>query len=202
MSSLTTTSINTANGATPLTLGTGNTSGPAIIVSSGTDITVKGNTSFDIITANSSNLRANTPVTVANTLTVTGQTTLNTVANGANFAGNTTLANVVATTVTTTNAVVSTNSFAFGAFNRSTNGFTRLPNDLLIQWGTTASIATGGTTVSFPIAFSAAPYSVVLTAISAQANFRVNATTTSNFTANSSAASTAYFIAIGPGPTS
>lgn len=201
MSSLTTTSINTANGATPLTLGTGNTSGPSIIVSSGTDITVKGNTNFDIVTANSSSLRANTPVTVANTLTVTGQTTLNTVATGANFAGNTTLANVVATTVTTTNAVISSNSLTFGISSIATSGYTRLPNGLLLQWGTTASIATsaGGTTTTFPVAFSASPYSVVLTGISAHATFRVTGSSTTSFTANASAASTAYYMAIGLG---
>lgn len=199
MSSLTTTSINTANGATPLTIGTGNTSGPAIVVSSGTDITFKANNTANVFIANSTAIRANTAVTVANTLSVTGQTTLNTVATGASFAGNTTLANVVATTVTTTNAVISSNSLTFGTSSIATSGYSRLPNGLLLQWGTTASIATAGTTVNFPVAFAAAPYSVVLTAISAAATMRVNATTTTSFTANASAASTAYYMAIGLG---
>ena len=199
MSSLTTTSINTANGSTPLTVGTGNTSGPAIIVSGGTDVAIRANTSANVFIANSSGLRANAALTVANTLTVTGQATLNTVANGVSFAGNTTFANVVATSVRTTNTVVTSNSLTLGTSSIATSGHSRLPNGLLVQWGTTASIATSGTTVTFPVAFSAAPYSVVLTAVSATASFRVNTTSTTNFTANSSAASTAYYMAIGLG---
>lgn len=201
MSSLTTTSINTANGSTPLTIGTGNSSGPAIVISSGTNVTIVANTTANVFIANSSGLRANAAVTVANTLTVTGQTTLNTVATGANFAGNTTLANVVATTITSTNAVISSNSLTFGTSSIATSGHSRLPNGLLLQWGTTASIATSGTTVTFPIAFATgtSPYSVVLTSVSATASFRVNTANSTAFIANSSAASTAYYMAIGLG---
>lgn len=199
MSSLTTTSINTANGATPLTLGTGNTSGPSIIVSSGTDITVKGNTNFDIVTANSSILRANTPVTVANTLTVTGQTTLNAVANGANFAGNTTLANVVATTVTTTNAVISSNSLTFGTSSIATSGYTRLPNGLLLQWGSATAVGTGGQNVTFPVPFAAAPYCVTVTSktLGTPVYGAAGNTSTSSFTIDSSGTSDYFYMAIG-----
>ena len=202
MSSLTTTSINTVDATTPLTVGTGNTSGPAIIVSSGTDVTIRANTTANVFIANSSGIRANAAFTVANTLDVTGVTTLNTVANGTSFSGNTTFANVVATTITSTNATITSNTLNFGTSSIATSGYSRLPNGLLLQWGTTASIATSGTTVTFPVAFQAAPYSVVLSSLSATASFRVNTTTTTSFTANSSAASTAYYMAIGQGPTS
>lgn len=210
MSSLTTTSINTANGATPLTIGTGNTSGPAIVISSGTDVAIRANTSANVFIANSSGIRANAAVTIANTLTVantlsvSGQTTLNTVATGANFAGNTTLANVVATTITSTNTVVTSNSLTLGTSSIATSGHSRLPNGLLLQWGTTASIGTsaGGTTTTFPTAFATgtSPYSVVLTPISASgASLRVTSANATSFTANASAATTAYYMAIGLG---
>ena len=201
MSSLTTTSIDTANASTPLTVGTGNTSGPAIIVTGGTDIAIRANTTANVFIANSSGIRANAAVTVANTLTVTGQATLNTVATGSNFAGNTTLANVVATTITSTNAVISSNSLTFGTSSIATSGYTRLPNGLLLQWGTTASIATAGTIVTFPVAFATgtSPYSVVVTPISAAATIRVNTANATTFTANASATSTAYYMAIGLG---
>ena len=199
MSSLTTTTINTANGATPLTVGTGNTSGPVIVVSNGTDVTIRANTTTNVFIANSSAVRANAAFTVSNTLTVTGQATLNTVANGVSFVGNTTFANVVATSIRATNTVITSNSLTLGTSSIATSGHSRLPNGLLVQWGTTASIATSGTTVTFPVAFSAAPYSVVLTAVGATVSFRVNTTSTTSFTANSSAASTAYYMAIGLG---
>ena len=200
MSSLTTTSIKTANGTTSLSLQTGNTAGPSIVISGSTDVSILGNTSTTVFTANASNVRTNAPTSVANTLNVTGLTTLNTVATGASFAGNTTLANVVATTITSTNLVNSSNSLTLGSFSQATSGYSRLPNGLLLQWGTTASIATTGTTTTFTVPFSVAPYAVILTAISAAAHFRVNTTTTTTFIANASAASTAYYMAIGLGP--
>lgn len=192
MSSLTTTTINTANGATPLTLTTGNTSGPALVVSGDTDVYIRANTTANVFIANSSGIRANATFTVSNTLVVTGQATLNTVANGANFTGNTTLANVVATTITN-----SGNTLNLGTSSIATSGYSRLPNGLLLQWGITGAIATTGSSVSFTVPFAAAPYSVILTAVSAAASFRVNTVGTTSFTANSSVSSTAYYMAIG-----
>lgn len=200
MSSLTTTSINTANASTPLTVGTGNGAGPVIIISGGTDLAIRANTTANVFIANSSGLRANASVTVANTLTVTGQTTLNTVANGASFSGNTTLANVVANNIT-----VSSNSFTFGGSSIGTSGYTRLPNQLLLHWGTVTSNSASGT-VTFNPAFQAAPFSVVLTgsSLSTATYAYTTAATASSATIRSTStanpASNVYFyMAIGQG---
>jgi hypothetical protein len=74
MSSLTTTSINTVNGTTNLTLGTGNTSGPAIIVSTGNTITLRANSTANVIIANSSTITANGALVVTGSSTLVGLT--------------------------------------------------------------------------------------------------------------------------------
>lgn len=205
MSSLTTTSINTVDATTPLTVGTGNTSGPAIIVSSGTDVTIRANTTANVFIANSSGIRVNTAVTIANTLNVTGTSTLTTVATGSSFAGNTTFANVVATTITSTNATISTNTFSFGSSSIATAGYTRLPNGLLLHWGTVTANVTSGS-ITFSPAFQAAPFSVSLTgsSLSAASYAYTTATTASSATVRSTStanpASQVYFyMAIGQG---
>ena len=63
MSSLTTTTVNTKDSITDLTLSTGNTSGPAIVVSSSTDVSIRANSSANALIANSSGVRV-----VSNTL--------------------------------------------------------------------------------------------------------------------------------------
>lgn len=200
MSSLTTTSIDTANAATPLTIGTGNTSGPAIVVTGATDIAIRANTTANVFIANSSGLRANATFTVANTLTVTGQATLNTIANGASFAGNTTLANVVATTITN-----SSNTLNLGTAVIGTSGQSRLPNGLLLQWGTVTANVTSGS-ITFSTAFQAAPYSVTLTGSGLSAASYAYTTATSTTTATVRSTSTAnpasnvyFYMAIGLG---
>lgn len=200
MSSLTTTSINTANGFTPLTIGTGNTSGPAIVVSSGTDIAIRANTSANVFIANSSGLRANAAFTVANTLNVTGQATLNTVANGATFTGNTVFANVVATTITTTNATVSTNTFNLGSFSRASTGYTRLPNGLVLHWGSETAVGTGGKNVTFTAdVFSVAPYCITVTSklLGTPVYGGASNATSTGFTIDSSGTSDYFWMAIG-----
>jgi hypothetical protein len=55
------------------------------------------------------------------------------------------------------NAVSSNNATALGQFSNSltTNGYQKLPNGMIMQWGTTSSITSGGTlAVTFPIVFS------------------------------------------------
>lgn len=196
MSSLTTTTINTANGDTPLTITTGNTSGPSIIVGNGTDIVIRANATSNVFVVNSVAVQANAAFSISNTLNVTGQLTINAVANGANFAGNTTFANVVATSVRTTNTVVTTNTLTLGTSSIATSGYTRLPNGLLLQWGSVTSVTTAGTTVTFPVTFAAAPYSITVTGKSAQYGF-VTSSTASTFFLDSSGTSDYFYMAIG-----
>ena len=168
MSSLTTTSINTVNGITNLTLGTGNTSGPAIIISTGNTITLRANSTANVIIANSSTITAN------GALVVTGSSTL------------------VGLTATTMN---------LGTPSIATTGHSRLPNGLLIQWGTVSVNATIGT-ITFPTAFAVNPYSVQVTATSgtsanAAGVTAVSTTTATVRSASIATSSTAYWMAIG-----
>lgn len=196
MSSLTTTTVTSANGATDLTIRTGNTSGPSLVVKSQTDVVIKANTSADVFIANSSAIRANTNFTAANNLTVVGQATLNTVANGVSFAGNTTFVNVVATSIRTTNAVVTSNSLALGSPSIATSGHSRLPNGILLQWGTVTSVTTSGKATTFPVAFAAAPYSINITPRSDQRGW-VTTTSSTSFTIDSTGTSDYFYMAIG-----
>lgn len=200
MSSLTTTSINTANGSTNLTLRTGNTSGPALLVTAGADVVIRANTSANVFIANSSGIRANAAMTVANTLNVTSLLTANvlnvtTVNSAVTFSNVATFsANIVAGTVNATAMNLGTSSIA-------TSGFSRLPNGLLVQWGTVSVNATTGT-ITFTTAFAAAPYSVQVTATATGNGEQaaVTAVTTTTATVRSSrntTAATQYYLAIG-----
>ena len=194
MSSLTTTSINTANGATNLTVGTGNTSGPTIVVTTGTDIVIRANTTANVFIANSTAVRANAAMTVANTLNVTGLATLPSV-NVAAISGNAVFsANVVVPTINAT-------AFNLGTPSIATSGHSRLPNGLLLQWGTVSVNATTGS-ITFPTAFAANPYSVQVTSTSGTSANAAGVTAVSTTTANvrstsTAAASTVYYLAIG-----
>jgi hypothetical protein len=97
-------------------------------------------------------------------------------------------------------------SAAFGASSFGTSGYQKLPNGLIIQWGTSAVAATAGSsaTTTFPIAFPTACQSVVLTPTQAsvvtQYSPGVTAKTTTNFTygsAGSGFASGCLYVAIG-----
>lgn len=200
MSSLTTTSINTANGSTNLTLRTGNTSGPSLLVTSGTDVVIRANTSANVFIANSSGIIANAAMTVANTLNVTSPLTANvlnvtTVNSAVTFSNVATFsANIVAGTVNAT-------AMNLGDSSIATSGFSRLPNGLLMQWGTVSVNSIQGS-ITFTTPFAAAPYSVQVTSTVAgnAEQAAVTATTTTTATVRSSrtiTAATQYYLAIG-----
>jgi hypothetical protein len=145
MSSLTTTTINTRDAVTNLTVSTGNTSGPAIVVGSSTDVWIRANTSSNSLIANSSGVRfpltvtVNGAVTISNTLS-TGNTTI----TGLLSTGNTTI---------TGTGSVSTNTFNLGSSSKTANGYTYLFNGVIMQWGQVlANTVSGNVTfsVSFP----------------------------------------------------
>lgn len=194
MSSLTTTSINTANGSTNLTVGTGNSSGPVLLVTAGTDVVIRANTSANVFIANSTAIRANAAVTIANSLTVTSNIAANVISGNVTFSGTPSFTNV---NITTANV----SSISLGTPSIATSGHTRLPNGLLLQWGTVSVNATTGS-ITFPTAFAANPYSVQVTSSSgASANAAgvtaVSTTTATVRSASTAAASTAYWLAIG-----
>ena len=61
---------------------------------------------------------------------------------------------------------IATTAFAYGTLSAATNGYTILPNDLYMQWGTSGSVSGDSSiTVTYPIAFPNAVYNVQITAI-------------------------------------
>ena len=164
MSSLTTTTVNTKDGVTNLTMQTGNSAAARIVLGSAGGITLGANSSANVIVANSTliNVSAN-----ANMLTVN--------ASALNLSG----------------------------ASITTSGYSRLPNGLLLQWGSVVANSTSGT-ITFPITFAATPYSVQITPQSTggtntAVGHAVTATTTTTATVrNTNAVSfTYYYMALG-----
>jgi hypothetical protein len=99
---------------------------------------------------------------------------------------------------------VSSNILNLGTASLGTNGYSRLPNGLIFQWGTSASIAQDGSaTVTFPLAFTTV-YNIVITPIGAinttsGGSDSVDTVTTSNFVIRhgSDSSRTFYWMAIG-----
>ena len=90
-------------------------------------------------------------------------------------------------------------------FNNSlvANGYQKLPGGLILQWGVTGPVTTvSDSTITFPIAYTTAAYSVVATANSSgttQASNLVNSFTKTNFVVHNSGSTSSLFswIAIG-----
>lgn len=195
MSSLTTTTIDTINSTTNLTVRTGNTAGARIIVATGSEgVIVGGNSSANVFFVNSTSVRSNVQISsntlavnVISTNTISGNVTFQ---NTVSFSSNVTVPTINATTVSIPGSSI------------ATTGYTRLPNGLLMQWGSQTGITATVGTITFPIAFAAAPYS-----ISVQPTFNVNgsmmavtaiSTTTATVrTTNTATAQTAYWWALG-----
>lgn len=99
---------------------------------------------------------------------------------------------------------VSSNILNLGTASLGTNGYSRLPNGLIFQWGTSASIAQDGSaTVTFSLAFTTV-YNIVITPIGAinttsGGSDSVDTVTTSNFVIRhgSDSSRTFYWMAIG-----
>jgi hypothetical protein len=205
MSSLTTTTINTANGTTNLTVATGNTTGPAIVVGSDNSIWIRANSIANVFVTNTTATIINSAATVNSTFIASGNATFN---SNVTINSNTTVNRITANTVETVNGSVSTNTFTLGASLVAANGYTRLPNGLLMQWGTQAASVNNATvaTVTFPATFSSV-YSVQITIANSSTKETalaavVNAVSTTSFTWKSSLATAAataniYYLAIG-----
>jgi len=50
----------------------------------------------------------------------------------------------------------------FGDYSKSTNGYTKLPNGLILQWGKYVTNSNNPVTITFPISFPNAVFSVVI----------------------------------------
>jgi len=116
--------------------------------------------------ANSINVIGNSTVggnnTVTGTLGVTGATTL----TGGVASGFTVNGLVSSASVPTTGNHLTNKTYVDGTSSQSTNGWTRLPNGLIIQWGThlTAMANYSVQTITFPTPFPNACFTVQITA--------------------------------------
>jgi len=114
-------------------------------------LTVTGIASISGLTSSGNSSAAN--------FSATGNVSSNCLSVAANLAANclSVAANLAANCVS-----VSSNSLALGVFSIGVSGYSRLPNGLLLQWGTVTANSTA-CTVSFPVSFAATCYSVALT---------------------------------------
>lgn len=203
MSSLTTTTINTIDGLTNLTVRTGNIAGPAIVVNTVDTISISANSTANIIIANTTAVRVNAAATMTSTLSVTAnvnaQANIN-VQGTANVVGAVLAANATLTgRITAANAVVSSNNLTLGSAVIANPGYSRLPNGLLYQWGNVSTNSSSGT-ITFPAAFTAV-YSITVTPTTnassqVPAVTALNTTTAIVRTANATS-NTVYWTAIG-----
>ena len=205
MSSLTTTTINTKDGITNMTVTTGNTSGPALIISSGSDVWIRANSTANAITANATSVRIPVSANVANSMAVSGAVTLGStlsVSGAATLSANISVGGNAAITgsVSAQGASITSNTLTLGSSLLADPGYSRLPNGLLMQWGTVTSNSSTGT-VTFPAAFTAV-YSMTVTPNANNTTKMPGITALSNTTAlvrtsNSTATATVYWMAIG-----
>jgi hypothetical protein len=236
MSTLSVTSINTANGTTDLTLGTGNTSAGDIVIPSSGGLVLAANSTTNTMVISGANVGIGTASPAA-TLDVNGPAKVNgsiTVSannitgggiilsddgdivdlndgfasirfsNGVKIYSANKSGSGVITLSNTGSATLNSNTLTLGTSSISANGYSRLPNGLLFQWGTSASVAQdSSTTVTFPVAFTTL-YSVTFTGRQAinttsGGSDTVSASNTTTFTIAHGAdgTSTFYWMAIG-----
>jgi hypothetical protein len=233
MSTLTVTTVQTANGSTDLTLQTGNTSaGRIVIPASGDAINVSANVIVNGTMSVYSSFTANGSFNVNGTLfsnTIVsnrvddsiegGQLTLRRSVDNADMYGidvngsgstpNLRIFNSQASTelfkmTSAGNVEVVSNNLILGTRSIAANGYSRLPNGLLMQWGSSPSIGQDSSgSVTFPIAFTTL-YCIQITPRAPTNNGgggadNITANSTTGFTISHGADGTAtfYWMAIG-----
>jgi hypothetical protein len=162
MSTISVTNITTANGSTNLVIATGNTSAPTVVLTTLGELYV-GNSTINA-THSSSLLQVSNSTSTAN-INSLGLTVGNTVVNSTIITVGNTVVNSTFITVGNSTVNVFTNGshldvtsntgFLLGTpgASKTANGYTWLPNGLLMQWGSVAANVTTGN-ATFPIAFS------------------------------------------------
>jgi len=230
MSILSVTTINTPDANTSLTIQTGNTSAGSLVLNVAGGLTLSANATSNVLTINSTvsslnigTFQVNTSQITYGNLPISANGSLGTAGwvfttSGANnywapipVPGSntdilfndsaTTNASAAFTFNKTTNAVsISSNSLTLGTSSVAASGYTFLPNGLILQWGTSTQ-TTGAGSVTFPIAFPTACFSVTMTLESATGigTLDTGTVSTSGFSPRSSntITSTAFWMAIG-----
>jgi len=164
------------------------------IIPVGSALTVEGAAVFTAgISANSTMILGGA-ATLSSTLNVSGATTLTTATTGL----------VTCSTAPSLAGHLCNKTYVDGTSSKTTSGYTKLPNGILIQWGVTPSIAIGGSlAITFSTPFSSACYSITVTPRFASAtnsySWSTNAPSTTGFTLYSQGALAGIYqwIAIG-----
>jgi len=191
MSTLLVTTVSTSNGTVDLNLQTGNnTAGKISIPASGAAINVSANVIVNgtmnvyssatvngaltangfnsIVAVNNWGLECETNANNSSGIWMEsgGNAQLALRDNNANLATITTSGGTLTTSGNLTvgaNLSVSTNTLTLGTSSISTSGYSRLPNGLLLQWGTVFVNQDSSASVTFPVAFTAL-YNISITA--------------------------------------
>ena len=174
-SSLTLNSVLIGNGTSALLAVAPSTSGN-LLTSNGTTWASTALSAVNSFSAGTTGLTPSTTttgaVTLAGTLAVanggTGVTAASTGTGGVvlsispTFTG-TPLSTTAASTTNTTQ--LATTAFAYGTLSNSTNGYLKLPNGMICQWGQVNGVASSSATLTYPISFPTACYSLVITCV-------------------------------------
>jgi hypothetical protein len=100
---------------------------------------------------------------VAQVTEITGTT--NTITGATSVVGALSVSgNVTASTVPTTANHLTNKTYVDGVNSLTTNGYSKLPSGLIIQWGVTPASTASARTLTFPIAFTTGCFNVVATA--------------------------------------
>jgi hypothetical protein len=196
MSSLTTTTINTINGTTDLTMMTGNSSASAIVLATDGTMKLKANSTLNAISISATSITTNTATFTSNgNFTASGNVSADNIAASANVSA----VNIAVSANATVNvANVTSNSLFLGTrLLQANNGYTRLPNGLLLQWGTMA-VTSSGAVITFPVTFGTV-YSITATSNSTVTYPAVVSLSTSSASLDTGSATSisAYWQAIG-----
>jgi len=141
-------------------------------------------------------------VTLGTTQTITGNKTFSgSVSLGSSATATTPSATDSSTKVATTawvNNWVSANG-GFSTFSKSQNGYVKLGNGIIIQWGRNTVTSSGGQTITLPTAFTSSNYKVISADESSDGygQLGITARATTNFTFNPNWPRTYAWIAIG-----
>jgi hypothetical protein len=124
-----------------------------VLIGSATINSVSNSTVFQLSTATDSLVVSATNLAIGNstvnavvnsTVVSVGNSTVNAVANSTAL---------VVDNATVANATISSNTFTYGSSTNAANGYSVLPNGLIMQWGSVSSNTTVGD-ITFPTAFN------------------------------------------------
>ncbi len=201
MSSLTTTTINTINGNTNLSLVTGNTAGPSLVLGTSGIISIRANSTTNSVHLTTNSFSVNSGATFNGSLTANGSLAAGAItSNGVgSFTSNVSFSGSAVTfTANVTANIVTASTMSLANSSVAANGYTYLPNGLLLNWGR-ASVGTSGLTATFSRAFAtgSTPFSITIGQTSQNAAWITGSNATTVSLDSEVSSQTIYYMAIG-----